>query len=264
MDDETSLAQRIKACAGGMLPLAVYVKLIEMARTCGGGTIVEIGTAQGAATIALAHGARAGGRPFRVFTSDPFDRGTRLLVGDVAENEALVRSGFERFGVTDNIHLVIGETAALIAEADPYEIRLLLIDADGQIDRDLSLLYDRLAHDGLIAIDDVDDAVYLYDVNGVWTIDQKHRLTHLLCAELVRRGALLPLETVGQTAFFRKGATRLSSEDWATIGLASYRALVFASLDQRQVGFAAAVKRMVSRRLPSVLRIYRRIRYQHI
>ena len=262
MDAVERQLREVKEKAGGMLPLPVYRALYEAAKACGGGTIVEIGTAQGAATIVLALGARAGGARFRIHTADPFDRGTRLAVGSVAENVELVRRGFDGFGVAEDIALTVGEAAGLVGEADPRDIALLLLDADGRIDRDLALLFDRLAPSARIVIDDVDDRLYVHDAGGAWVIDQKHRLTHLLCEAFVRIGLLVPKARIGRTGFYRKGPETPQAGSWAAAAQEAYGRLVLAPIGADQIGLGAALRRLGRRRLPALVGLYRKLRYR--
>ena len=229
-----SLAHRLRSEAGGMLSEAVYERLYGEAGACGGGNLVEIGTAQGAATIALALGARASGKPFRIFTADPFDRGSRLEVGSVAQNLELVRDGFASFGVADVIHVIVGGSANVLNALDG-EISLLLIDADGQVDRDIFLLFDRLARDGIVIIDDIDNRVHLLPSATGVMLDQKHRLSHLLTTRMCEMGLLLETDRLGQTAFYRKGSASLDRDQFIEASLQSYRQLIWAHIDDGQL-----------------------------
>lgn len=262
MDPVRRQLREVKARAGGMLPLDVYAALHETAKT--GGTIVEIGTAQGAATIVLALGAKAGGAPFRIHTADPFDRGTRVAVGSVAENVALVRAGFDGFGVAEDIELVVGQAADLIREQDLRDIALLLLDADGRIDRDLAILFDRLSPGAWIVIDDVDDRVYVHDAAGEWVVDQKHRLTHLLCESFVATGLLQPQRRIGQTGFYRKGPAAAAPAMWVEAAREAYGRLVIAPIAQDQIGIGASLRRAGRRALPGLVGLYRKARYRDL
>lgn len=260
MENTAGLVDAIKAKCGGMLPTPVYRRLFELAGRVEQGPIVEIGTAQGAATIVMARGARAAGKPTTVLTSDPFDRGSRLRVGSIARNLALVEQGLAEFGVADRVTVVAGTAADLIEQADPQRIGLVLIDADGAIDRDLALLFDRIEPDAVIAIDDVDGTVHAHPKPYGWRIDQKHRLTRLLCDELCARDVLRRETTVCATGFFRKGATRLSPEEWSALAVEVYRELVFVPIARGKIGPAVRLRRALVARFPRLARLYRRLR----
>ncbi len=168
-----------------MLSVRVYDRLMDLARRSRPAIIVEIGTAHGAATIALAIGARAAGAAFHIYTVDPFSGfSSRVMFGGVDDNLRIVTAALSRFGVTDCVTVVVGTVTDLIARLPSGPIDLLLIDADGRIDRDLAAVYDRLAPDADIVIDDVDGDVYLTRFANRIYCDQKHRLTRLIVDQL--------------------------------------------------------------------------------
>jgi hypothetical protein len=243
-----------------MLSPRLYARLYEAAKTSSG-TLVEIGTAQGAATIAMALGAKAGGSPFHIYTVDPFDRGSRRDVGSISDNVALVSRGFKNFGVEDDITMIVGESTDLAARPEVRDISLLLIDADGQIDRDLALLHDRLAPSSLVVIDDVDDGVVFHVGGCDGVVDQKHRLTHLLCGAFCEMGLLAPLEVVDHTGFYRKGTVDRSATDWDLAVAKAYRQLVFAPFDARQIGLSGVLRRTAAKAKGGLIGLYRRLRY---
>jgi predicted O-methyltransferase YrrM len=258
MDEIDRLLAQVKESARGMLSLPAYRRIYETAAACGGGTIVEIGIAQGAATIALALGAKQAGRPFRIVTADPFAIDSRRSVGSVEDNLDLVRRGYETFGVADAIEIVVGTVADLVASADPRDISLLLIDADGRIDREIALLHDRLAPACPIIIDDMDGAIYLHRVGRRLSVDQKHRITLLLIERFAAEGLLVPQEIVGQTGWYVKGPASRSSDEILRIALPAYRELTRATIGRDQIGPAA--RRLVARRAPGLVRAWRRLR----
>jgi predicted O-methyltransferase YrrM len=258
MDEVDRLLARVKEEARGMLPLAVYRRIHDTAAACGGGTIVEIGIAQGAATIAMALGAKRAGRPFRIVSADPFAIGTRTNIGSVEDNLELVRRGYEAFGVADAIEIVVGTVTDLVASVDPRDISLLLIDADGRIDRDIALLHDRLAPACPIVIDDVDGAIYLHRVGRSLSVDQKHRITRLLIERFAAEGLLVPRGITGQTGWYAKGPARRTADEIAGIALPAYRELTRATIGRDQIGPAA--RRLVARLAPGLVRAWRRLR----
>lgn len=257
--DVLSLLRRVKASAGGMLPVSVYERLFRLAEAAPGGTFVEVGTAQGAATIALALGAQSSGRPFHIYTADPFDRGSRRAVGSVEENIALVRRGFGAFGVETSITLVAGQSADVLPLTGEAEIDILVLDADGCIDRDLNLFFDRLSPSCWIVIDDIDGGVYAHRDAGRWAIDLKHRLSHRLARAFCKLGMLVPAETIGQTGFYRKGSAAVSRADLEAAALAAYRELVYTQVEPNQIGFRAAARRLLGK-FPGVRRALRAAR----
>lgn len=163
-----------------MLAPSIYQRLYELARDMAGNLIVEVGTAKGAATVALALGLRDAGKHGRVIS---FDRGrTRAGQGDPHAYQELVKRNLRHFGVEEYVELVVGEvnkTADTVPRS--AEICLLMLDADGAIDRDLGHFFNRVVPGGLIVIDDCADRVRVRRVGfSITKIDAKMRLTHLL------------------------------------------------------------------------------------
>jgi predicted O-methyltransferase YrrM len=260
MDALDSRLKEVKQAAHGKLPLDVYRRIHDSARACGGGNLVEIGTSQGAATIAMALGAKAGGKPFRIVTCDPFITGSRPRGASVAEKAAIVRRGFERFGVAEVIELVIGDVNALAASGKASPIGLLMIDADGQVDRDLALLFERLVADCPIIIDDVDDRTYLHRRGRRLQVDQKHRISHLLLGRLVELGFLAADPPSGQTGWYRKGPRPASAADIEQLALGSYRSLIYTEVGVRDLSLKYRLHEYVAERAPWALHAYRRLR----
>ena len=260
MDALDRLLARVKQETAGMLPLPVYRGLYESAAGSGGGTIVEIGTASGAATIALALGARSARKPFRILTADPFQGGSRAVLGSVEYNMNLVRQKLSAFAVADCVEVIAGSTTDLLASSDARDIRLLLIDADGRIDRDLALLHDRLAADCIIVIDDIDGETYLLPTPGGFLVDQKHRLAAGLADRFVEEGLLVAQGRIGQTGWYRKGAARRSAAEIELIALPPYRALVGATVPSGQFGLLPRLRRLAAARAPWLARAWRRLR----
>ena len=245
--DQAELLRAVRASANGMLPLEVYERLYELAYHSEGGTFVEIGTAHGAATIALALGAKEGGHAFRIYTVDPFGGkySSRSAFGTVDDNVAFVREQFDKFGVAEYIEIVVGNSSALLRDHDVKDIKLLFLDADGRIDRDLANLYNRLSEGCNIAIDDIDDHVHAIELNGISLLDQKHRLGALLVKRFIAHDLLSPESTVQATGFFKKGKADAASDEILLAGLPAYRELVFADISHilGAVGRRAEVRR---------------------
>ncbi len=212
-----------------MLAPVIYRRLYETAFDAPDGFIVEIGTAGGAGTAALALGLQHSGKSGRVVT---VDRGRRRTGGgDPAGYRAGVQANLSHYGVHDRVDLVVGEAAdAVKAVPDSAAISVLVIDADGAIDRDLRAFFDRVVPDGDIIIDDCLDIVRvhrtgLFDV----TVDAKMRLTHLLLSYFKGKRLLSDGIQIKDTYFGKK------LQDFAQAGIADddifeiYRQLIFNS-----------------------------------
>jgi predicted O-methyltransferase YrrM len=252
------LFEEIKATANGMLPVAVYARIHETAREWASGSLVEVGTAHGAATIALALGAQTGGRPFHIFTVDPFGGkySSRAAYGSVEQNIAIVQRHFEHFGVSDDITIVAGSVETLLESHDIDGVTTLMIDADGRIDRDLALLYRRLTDDCRIIVDDIDGQTYLSNLNGHRMLDQKHRIGQLLTQAFLDAGLLVAEDQLSSTGFYAKGSG--DPEVIGVVALPAYRELVFANLDGAVRADPPAWRAWVRDNVPFARDIYRR------
>lgn len=211
----------------GMLAPAIYRRLYETAFNAPDGYIVEIGTAGGAATASLALGLQHAGKSGRVVT---VDRGRRRTGGgDPARYREGVQASLRHYGVEDRVDLVIGEAADAVKTVPASAaISVLMIDADGAIDRDLKAFFDRVIPGGDIVIDDCLDVVRvhrtgLFDV----TVDAKMRLTQLLLSYFKQKGLLSEGTQIKDTYFGKK------IQDFAQAGITDeaiieiYRQLIF-------------------------------------
>jgi predicted O-methyltransferase YrrM len=268
--DYNDLLRHSATVAGGMLPIAVYRKLFDLGAA--GGTIVEIGTAHGAATIAMALGAKQGGKPFHIYTVDPFEGefSSRRQYGSAAQNSEIVKRNLSLFGVADHVTVVAGTSETLVETNPVTAISLLFLDADGRIDRDLAILYDRLSPLCTIGVDDYDGKVCIIDVNATRALDQKHRITRLLSDAFVAHGLLLPNVTIEKTAFFTKGKAVDAQARIRDAALPMYRELVFCdvgglfdSSGRRYFATVApspSVKSILASKAPFLRPVYRMIK----
>jgi predicted O-methyltransferase YrrM len=260
MDDLDLLLSRVKQAAHGLMPLAVYRRLYETAAACGGDTLVEVGTFRGAATIALALGAKSAGRPFNLVTADLLRPGVGARGDSVAAKTAELEATFARFGVADAIRFVPGTSAALLAAADPTAIALLLLDGGGKLEADLDLLWDRLSPGCTIVIDDIDGRVFVDAGLRMALIDQKHRISKLLADRFVEAGLLVPVETLQSTGWYRKGAAEVEPGTFARLALPAYHELIKVPVPRREFGSARSALRHLAARMPGLARAYRRLR----
>lgn len=220
--------QQIKFAAHGMLDPLVYQRIAELAARTHG-DILEIGTAHGAATIAAALGAPA---RRRIVTIDRLVGGICARYGDVDANARLVRANFAQFGVSEKIDLFVSDvTEAARNLSNERQFGMLIIDADGAVDRDISHFYDRLLPGAPIVIDDYGSR----QVRVVWrkwrevTVDQKHRLTADLVDYFERRGLIHRNYVLGATWFGKKSATASAADFDPLEVMDIYRSMTFAS-----------------------------------
>src|SRR5438067_4494747 len=149
--------------ANGMLPIPVYEALWSSAGQAPGPNFLEVGTAHGAGTIALALGAKMAGLDVKIQTIDRLEGkfSSRSGYGSVEENKAIVQQNFARASVAQCISLFVGTTDEFASVGPkPERIDLLMLDADGRIDRDLLYFYDLLAPRAIIVVDDIDPEIF--------------------------------------------------------------------------------------------------------
>lgn len=259
--------------ANGMLPKEVYEEIYRTSASRRPRLIVEIGTAHGAATIALGLGAMTQNSEVLIKTVDKLGGrfSSRSAYGDVEINRAIVESNFRRAGISGNVRLFVGDPDEFAAQLDPNEqIDLLMLDADGRIDRDLLNLYPQLATGAPVIIDDADNDIWLSrNHEGVPFVDNKHRTTELLLDGFCTAGFLRLEKRVANTAFCTRTDKPYDQQAFAEIALAAYRQLVIcevgnhyweelAQWSTEREGIREAIR--IRKRLPAgVVRLMHRI-----
>jgi len=152
-----------------------------------GPNFLEVGTAHGAGTIALALGAKKAGLDVKIQTIDRFAGkfSSRSGFGSVEQNKTIVQENFAHGKVSQCISLFVGSTDEFVAAGHQRErIDLLMLDADGRIDRDLLHFHHLLAPQAVVVIDDIDSGVFLgrHGARLLWKA--RHRPELLISDEL--------------------------------------------------------------------------------
>lgn len=247
-------AKDVQAAAGGLLPVEVYDRLYRVGAECAG-LMVEIGTAHGAGTIALASGAASSGKPYRIVTVDPFGGAlsSRTKFGSPEQNYETVEKNLEQFGVRDCVEVVTGTIEDIRHRDDLEGISVLLVDADGRVDRDLGALYERLHPDAVVVLDDIDNVVEVHAINRRSVVSQKHRITAHLVQGFLVAGVLRDAERVCDTGFYLKGTAHSSAI--AEAALPAYRELVFTDLGPA-VSERPPRWRQAAKKVPGATRAY--------
>jgi predicted O-methyltransferase YrrM len=225
--------------ANGMLPFEVYKELYHLAAQGSGGTIVEIGTAHGAGTIALCLGALSAGKEPRVFTVDRFEGrySSRTAYGGVVDNLEIVRNNFRSAGVDRHVQIFAGSSSDFATQQSLERIDVLVLDADGRIDRDLINFADSLSDDAAIVIDDYDSRAHFSSrADGSTYIDLKHVITKLLLDKYASAGLVDITRICHSTAFCRrKTGSHWDKRQMADMALECYRELVFTDFDRNTI-----------------------------
>ncbi len=221
-----------RQCDGMMRP-EVYQRIYETACEAPGDIFVEVGTAHAAATVCLALALKDTGRTNgKVYTFDHFKPGGRTAYKQEKTNLEIARENLEHFGVSDLVIVTDGDVRKTHVAVPPDRLLgLLMIDADGMIDRDLRTFFDPLIIGAPIIIDDCADRARVKILpGGRAKVDQKHRLTHFLARSAEKHGLFERVHTEYQTLFARKLESRVT--DWSVKKtLSVYRELVFATAE---------------------------------
>jgi len=219
----------VKKKANGMLSVDVYNQMYsEAQKTKQGTTILEIGTAHGAGTISLALGMHSKNR---VVSIDKIIGGSRDKFGTLDENRTIIENNFKYFNVEKVIDFYIGtSTKVALNLSKDMALSMLVIDADGAIDRDFELFYNRLLPGSSVIIDDYFDSVRIRYEKKKTYIDQKFRLTHMLISFMEQEKLLEKNKVIDTTYFGVKPLSQNKNIDFSKYDFRQiYRSLTFAS-----------------------------------
>ena len=253
----------IKRVCNGMMPGAVYERIYYEALRAPAGSFVEVGTGHGAGTVCLALALKDRGIGGTVFTLDRMEGGSRARYGDAATNSAIAARNFERFGVNDVVRLIIGEAADICDHITANEpIGVLFLDADGRIDREIGALYDYLAANALVVIDDCEDFVKLeWTARRTLRIDLKHKLTFELVRQFREQRLFVNHSWTHQTVFCNRTPGASVPPGFSSHVIAAYRQLVFTNGRVRGNQLGAVIRRTtVIQKLLRTARIERVVR----
>jgi predicted O-methyltransferase YrrM len=185
-----------------MLHLDVLTLLYHLAKN-EPGAILEIGASLGGATIAMALGVANSGGTRKLISIEHGGKqehphlGTKDIIRDLRRN--LTKENVSRFVTLINGHSSEEATIADVRRAlDPDQIGLLVIDADGAIERDINCFKDLLADDCWVVIDD-----YYGPAENI-----KVSPTRRAVDDLVTREALTPLGYYGWGTWIGSWRTR--------------------------------------------------------
>ncbi len=213
-----------------MLPDHVYEELHKAAIALDEGDVVEIGTAHGAATTAIALGLLQKKSPNLIYTVDTYGGrfSSRSAYGSPEDNIQIVNNNFAKTGIAHIVKMFKGTSEEFVKGGTcPDDISMLMLDADGKIDRDFLLFYNRVKPGGLIVIDDADDAIHLsVSSTGEPFVDLKHRITHILISRLAEEGFIKDLNMISNTLFCRSTGKKIHKDFFLQIAIESYRELV--------------------------------------
>ena len=96
---------------------------------------------------------------------------------------------------------------------------MLLIDADGAIDRDFELFYNKLFPGSSIIIDDYFDNVRIKKDKNFISVDQKFRLTYMLIDLMEQLNLLKKVKVIDNTYFGIKPKNQINNVDFSQYDL---------------------------------------------
>lgn len=152
----------MRECTNGMLSPLVYKKIYTEAKKLPDYPYVEIGAASGTGTISLAWAYKDTDKHSKIIAIEKCQGGSRTDYGNFDDNQNILKNNLTRFGVSDRVNLYMDT----LNQDDSDKINLLMEseiisgfmhDADGRLDRDFSLFWEKTIPGGLIIIDDYDN-----------------------------------------------------------------------------------------------------------
>ncbi len=208
-----------------MLTPEVYEAIYQCAVSIPGGNLVEIGAAHGAATVALAHGLRQSGLGGKVYcfeTGNPMEHAAyaRSNKGNLKILAERLRD-FQVESLVATVSKHISEAKTEVDEIYEARIGLLMIDADGVLDRDLRLFYNALLPGAMVIIDDYgrkkDPCGKGYNPLG------KEYSTYRFVNFFLKKGLLERSKVLGKTFFGQKPFAQLEDVQLDEMELANIR-----------------------------------------
>lgn len=232
-----------------LLPTEIYSYLYDYSAVERPEVAVDVGTAHGACSIALALGAKTVGHPTKIWAIDPL-QGSRQIpssrekFGDVSKNAKIVQGNFANAGVADAITLFVGTDEKFsLSKSLRSQIQCLILDADGRIDRSLLLFRSSMSDGALIMIDDIDGRPHAIRNGGKSLIDLKHVIAKKLTLALVDEGFLSIEKEFDKTVFCRAlNPAKWDAETLNLIALEAYRELVFTTFSPLRLMAELVVK----------------------
>jgi predicted O-methyltransferase YrrM len=224
--------EEVRRVANGMLSPNIYRRVYELARAAPTADVVEVGAAHGAATIAIGAAMKEKHAAHKLYSFEKILGGSREKFGGIDANLAILRANLEYFGVSNEVEILIGDVAQLHFQAGgECALGFLMLDADGAIDRDFGLFYNRLLPGSPIVIDDCEEWVKIKRIGRRRIgVDLKHLLTFHLVELFVELGLLIELERVEGTFFGKKPESATDPVEFRHIAtVEAYRKLVFTS-----------------------------------
>ena len=152
----------IKEETNGYLSPSVYKAIYEYALKAQEGNMVDIGPAQGGSTICLGLGIRDSGKAnSKIYSIEKGEASSALQSwDDPLHNGAVLLKNIQRYELDSYVNLLLGDVKDMYQKVNASKpLSLLFIDADGALDRDFQLFFNRLSDGASIIIDDYQDII---------------------------------------------------------------------------------------------------------
>lgn len=154
--------EKIKSVTSGYLSPEVYSAIYECACSAREGYMIDIGPAQGGSSISLCLGIQDSKKKQSKVFSIEKGRGSSALVNrtDMHENFSILQHNILEFGLSNYSTILMGDVSDVHTQINTdMPLSLIFIDADGALDRDFNLFYNRLKPNAPIIIDDYVDEI---------------------------------------------------------------------------------------------------------
>ncbi|MDJ0533867.1 MAG: hypothetical protein QNJ70_15485 [Xenococcaceae cyanobacterium MO_207.B15] len=157
---------KIKKITCGYLSPAVYKEIYNYSIKSEPGIMIDIGPAQGGSSISLGLGIRDSNKSHnsKVYSIEK-GVGSRALQSrnDLDLNSKTLSTNLNKYNLSDINIILMGDVKDVYQDVDQSQpISLMFIDADGALDRDFKLFYNRLLPNASIIIDD-----YINKINNL-------------------------------------------------------------------------------------------------
>lgn len=246
-------AEAVKRTCNGMLPKDVYSNIHDAALSTPSSDFIEVGAAHGGGTVTLALALKTRGNPnHKVYSFEKIVGGSREKFGSIDQNKRIIDGNLRKFGVEDHVEMLYGDVRDECHRIpEGTDLGLMMLDADGRLDRDFALFFDRLAPGAPVIIDDVHARARVKRIKGLarqhLRIDQKHRISKMLVDLFTERG-LIEGKMHGVTFIGRKipGSHYALAADSV---IACYHELVFSDVVYRGA-IGEYVRSTLGRHLP--------------
>lgn len=157
--------RKIKLVTDGYLSPEVYSAIYSCSCGADEGYMIDIGPAQGGSSISLCLGIKDSKKSRSKVFSMEKGKGSSALVdrGDVEVNSSIFQKNIAEFGVSEYSTILMGDVSDVYSQVSiDMPLSLIFIDADGALDRDFNLFYNRLLPNSPVIIDDYVDIINQY------------------------------------------------------------------------------------------------------